>query len=79
VLAPLAAVAEDERDRLRERTRAGMQAARRAGKHVGRPCTLTPEKLDMERRLIEEGKGRAVTARMIGVDPATLRRALKGA
>jgi DNA invertase Pin-like site-specific DNA recombinase len=78
VLALLAAVAEDERDRLRERTRAGMQAARRAGKHVGRPCTLTPEKLDMARRLIEEGKGRAVTARMIGVDPATLRRALKG-
>ena len=76
VLALLAAVAEDERDRLRERTRAGMQAARRAGKHVGRPCTVTPEKLDMARPLIEEGKGRAVTARMIGVDPATLRRVL---
>jgi DNA invertase Pin-like site-specific DNA recombinase len=79
VLALLAAVAEDdERDRLRERTRAGMQAARRAGKHVGRPYTLTPEKLDLARRLIEEGKGRAVTARIIGVDPATLRRALNG-
>jgi DNA invertase Pin-like site-specific DNA recombinase len=58
VLALLAAVAEDERDRLRERTRAGMQAAQRAGKHVGRPSTLTPEKLDLARRLIEEGKGR---------------------
>jgi hypothetical protein len=56
-----------------------MQAARRAGRHVGRPCTLTPEKLDMARRLIEERKGHAVTARMIGVDPATLRRALKRA
>jgi len=32
----------------------------------------------LARRLIEEGKGRAVAARMIGVDPATLRRALKG-
>ena len=53
----LLAVAEDERDRLRERTRAGMQ---------------------VPRRLIEEGKGRAVTARMIGVDPATLRRKIKG-
>jgi DNA invertase Pin-like site-specific DNA recombinase len=78
VLALLAAVAEDERDRLRERTRAGMRAARRAGKHVGRPSTLTPEKLDLAHRLIGEGKGRAVTARMIGVHPATLRRALKG-
>jgi DNA invertase Pin-like site-specific DNA recombinase len=37
VLALLAAVAEDERDRLRERTRAGMQAARRAGKHIASP------------------------------------------
>jgi len=35
-----------------------------------------PEKLDMAHRLLAEGKGRAVTARMIGVDPATLRRAL---
>jgi DNA invertase Pin-like site-specific DNA recombinase len=78
VLALLAAVAEDERDRLRERTRAGMQAARRAGKHVGRPSTLTPEKLDLAQRLLEEGKGHAVIARMIGVNPATLRRALNG-
>lgn len=77
VLALLAAVAEDERDRLRQRTRAGMQAARRAGRHVGRPRTLTPEKLDLARRLIEEGKGKAVAARMIGVDPATLRRAMQ--
>jgi DNA invertase Pin-like site-specific DNA recombinase len=58
VLALLAAVAEDERDRLRERTRAGMHAARRASKHVGRPRTVTPEQLDLARRLIGEGKGR---------------------
>jgi DNA invertase Pin-like site-specific DNA recombinase len=76
VLALLAAVAEDERDRLRERTRAGMRAARRAGKHVGKPPTLTPDKLDLAHRLIAEGKGRAVVAGMIGVHPATLRRAL---
>ena len=55
-----------------------MPAARRGGKHVGRPPTLTPEKLDLAQRLLEEGKGRAVTARMIGVNPATLRRALNG-
>jgi hypothetical protein len=30
----------------------------------------------MAHRLLAEGKGRAVTARMIGVHPATLRRAL---
>ena len=78
VLALLAAVAEDERDRLLERTRAGMRAARRAGKHVGRPSTLTPNKLDLAHRLLAEGKGRAVVAGMLGVHPATLRRALNG-
>jgi DNA invertase Pin-like site-specific DNA recombinase len=77
VLALLAAVAEDERDRLRERTRAGMSAARRRGKHVGRPSVLTPEKLEMARRLLAENKGKGTVARMIGVDPSTLRRALK--
>ena len=47
------------------------------GKRVGRPLSLTPEKLDLARRLLGEGK--AIVARMIGVDPATLRRALNGA
>ena len=71
-----AAFSEFERELIRERTKAGMRAARRRGKRVGRPRTLTPEKLDLAHRLLAEGKGRAVTARMIGVDPATLRRAL---
>jgi DNA invertase Pin-like site-specific DNA recombinase len=76
VLALLAAVAEDERERLRERTRAGLTAARRRGKRLGRPPAITPEKLEWAARLIAEGKEKAVAARMIGVDPATLRRAL---
>jgi DNA invertase Pin-like site-specific DNA recombinase len=71
-----ASLAEFERELIRERTKAGMRAARRRGKRVGRPRTLTPEKLDMAPRLLAEGKVRAVTARRIGVDPATLRRAL---
>ena len=70
-----AAFSEFERELIRERTKAGMRAARWRGKRVGRPRTLTPEKLDMAHRLLAEGKGRAVTARMIGVDPSTLRRA----
>lgn len=37
---------------------------------------LTPEKLDLARRMVAEGKGRAVIARMIGVGAATLRRGL---
>ena len=61
---------------IRERTMAGMKAARRRGKHVGRPSIVTPEKFDEALRLLAEGKGRTVAARMIGVDPVTLRRAL---
>ena len=76
ILGVFAAFAEFERELIRERTKAGIRAARRRGKRVGRPRTLTPEKLDLAHRLLAEGKGRAVTARMIGVDPATLRRAL---
>ncbi|GAB4182427.1 MAG: recombinase family protein [Wenzhouxiangellaceae bacterium] len=34
-------IAEIERNMLRERTRAGMQAARKAGKHIGRPRKLS--------------------------------------
>ena len=49
-------------------------AAQRRGKHVGRPSALTPEKFDLAVRLLAEGKGLAIVARMIGVGPATLRR-----
>ncbi|WP_410824822.1 helix-turn-helix domain-containing protein, partial [Methylobacterium oryzisoli] len=61
---------------LRARTRAGMAFVKRRGKHVGRPHKLTPEKLDLAHKLLADGKGRAATARAIGVDPATLRRHL---
>lgn len=74
VLGLFAAVAEDELHRLKARTREGMKAAKRRGKHIGRPPTLTPEKLDLAHKLLAEGRGKAETARMIGVDPATLRR-----
>lgn len=41
----MAALAECERDRIRERTNAGLAAARARGRVGGRPKTLTPEKL----------------------------------
>ena len=78
VLALLAAVVKHERDRPRERTGAGIRAAKRRGRHVGRPSTLTSDKLDLAHRLLAEGKGKAAVARMVGIHPATLRRALNG-
>ena len=39
----MAALSEFERSLISERTRAGMDAARRKGRHMGRPPSLTPE------------------------------------
>ena len=75
--AMLAAFAEFERDR--ERTKAGKRAAKRRGRHVGRPRKLTAHKLDHARQLIADGKEtKAGAAALLGVDAVTLRRALNG-
>jgi hypothetical protein len=39
---------------------------------------MTPEKMDMAGELLAKNYGRGTVARMIGVGPATLRRALNG-
>lgn len=72
-----AALAEFERELIRERTRAGMGAARRRGRHVGRPRKLTAERLAHARQLVAEGKERAEVALLLGVGVSTLRRALR--
>lgn len=74
----LAALAEFEREMISERTKAGMAAAKRNGKHVGRPRKLTAVQVAQARALIESGSDtRASMATMLGVDVATLRRALQ--
>ncbi len=40
------ALAEFERDIISERTNAGMQAAKRRGKAIGRPMALSPEQVN---------------------------------
>jgi DNA invertase Pin-like site-specific DNA recombinase len=75
----LAVMAEFEREMISERTVAGMQAAKRRGRHVGRPRKLTTHKLDHARQLIADGtETQAGAAALLGVGVATLRRALKG-
>ena len=69
-----AVMAEFERELIRERTKAGMAAAKRRVKRAGPPVVLTPEKRDLARRLVVENKDKATIARMLGVSPATLRR-----
>jgi len=75
----LAVMAEFEREMIAERTAAGMEAAKRRGRHVGRPPKLTPHQVGHARQLMAEGKEtQAGAAALFGVGVATLRRALKG-
>jgi DNA invertase Pin-like site-specific DNA recombinase len=59
VFSMVGAIAEFERSVISERTKAGMAAARRRGRHVGRPAKLVPDQLDYARRMVVEGEGRA--------------------
>jgi DNA invertase Pin-like site-specific DNA recombinase len=74
VFSMVGAISEFERNVISER--AGMAAARRRGRHVGRPTKLAPDQLDYALRMIVEEEGRAQVARTLGVDPSTLRRLL---
>jgi DNA invertase Pin-like site-specific DNA recombinase len=73
----MATLAEFERELIRERTRAGMAAARRRGARIGRPRKLAPFHLEEAKRMIDAGKLRAEVAALLGVDIATLRRSLR--
>ena len=68
----MASVAAFERDVIRERTIAGLAAARARGKVGGRPPIMTPDKLAVARRMLAEGKPKAAIAKTIGVSRPTL-------
>ena len=52
----MGALAQFERRLNAERSRAGIDAARRRGKHLGRPADLTPEKITHARQMIDSGE-----------------------
>ena len=68
----MASLAEFERRVIRERTMAGLAAARTRGRLGGRPTVMTPEKVEVARRMLSEGQDKAVIARTIGVSRPTL-------
>jgi len=72
------ALAEFERSLIATRTRAGMQAAARRGKHLGRPASLSRPQLEAaaERLQDPEQSWRSV-ANLFRVSPRTLRRNLE--
>ena len=74
------ALAEFERALIRERTRAGLKAAKRMGRTGGRPAKLSEDDLDVARTLLANPDITvADIADRIGVSPATLYRYLPAA
>lgn len=75
-----ASLAEFERDLIRERTNAGLQAARARGRVGGRPVALSPDKLRTAIRLYEQQDMTvAQIGEVLGVSRSTVYRALKKA
>jgi DNA invertase Pin-like site-specific DNA recombinase len=72
----LAALGEAERERIQERTRAGLAAARVRGRVGGRPSVITDKKLALAKRRLANGETAASAAESIGVSRATLYRHL---
>ena len=74
------ALAEFERALIRERTRAGLAAAKRQGRTGGRPPKLSDDDLDMARTLLANPYFTvADVADRLGVSPATLYRYIPAA
>ena len=70
------AFAEYERTLISERTRAGLDVARAAGRRIGRPPALTEEQKTSARQLHAQGHSIAAIARVLGVSRATIRRTI---
>lgn len=74
----LASVAEFERELILERTKAGMQAARKRGKHIGRPRSLSPDQLEIVDKLLGAGdRTQGQVAKALNVSLSTVKRAMK--
>jgi DNA invertase Pin-like site-specific DNA recombinase len=72
-----AALAECERDLIRERTTAGLAAARARGRHGGRPSVLTGHKLQVAQEMYTSGQyTMAAIAKTLGVSRASIYRHL---
>lgn len=67
-------IAQYERELISERTRAGLEEARKRGAKIGRPRKLTKQKMEKGRALLKLGKSRKYVAWRLRVSDRTLRR-----
>jgi DNA invertase Pin-like site-specific DNA recombinase len=74
ILTVMSGVAAFERDRIKERQREGIEAAKKAGKYQGGVIRFDPAKI---RELAAQGISQAAIARQLGCDPKTVMRALR--
>jgi len=73
----LAAIAEFERDLIRDRVISGLRRAKAQGRRLGRP-RLHHVDVTEARRLVAEGLSLRAAGRALGVHPMVVRRALAG-
>lgn len=74
----LGAVAELERELIRERTRSGMKVAKAKGKRIGRKLEATPERIEKARQMILAGSTYKDAAKAVGLAVNTIYRDLPG-
>lgn len=68
--------AQLEAETTSERVRAGLAAARARGKRLGRPPRLSEKDVGQIVMAVTDGLGTRATARLYGVSPSTIRRAI---
>jgi DNA invertase Pin-like site-specific DNA recombinase len=73
-----AALAEFERDILRERTMAGLESARARGRNGGRPSIMDSKKVSLAKTMLSDKNNSADDiCKILGVSRSTLYRAIK--
>jgi DNA invertase Pin-like site-specific DNA recombinase len=65
-------LAQFERSLIQERVQAGLAAARRRGRHGGRPTTVDAEKLAAVTAALDDGATKAAVCRTFGIKRSTL-------
>jgi DNA invertase Pin-like site-specific DNA recombinase len=78
LLAVIATLAKLERQKISERTKAGLERARRQGKKLGRPSVLEDEALCQRiLELTQQGLSRRRIAQELGLSPTTVSKVLR--
>lgn len=73
----VAAFAQMQRRQISEKTRAGLAAAKARGRLGGRPTVMTPDRVELARRMRAEGKSFDDIAALLRVGASSVKRALR--